>query len=185
MKFFLATTRHTRTQWNDQRRYSGQANPHLDEVGIEQAKALADTLDRSCLHYIYTSDLTRCVQLAEIVGSALRIPVIKDERLREVDVGAMTGLVKGVVEQTYPPDRHRTHSIDFDFSDIGGESADQVLARFDSFFETISCRHLPIVSWGPKILIVSHGTSLRRWFWHIGAKWNMPQGTRQNIRFTL
>jgi broad specificity phosphatase PhoE len=185
MQFFLAATRHTRTQWNDERRYSGQANPYLDEVGKNQAKQLAEYLRQKNFYYIYTSDLTRCTQMAEIIGNELKIPVIKDDRLREVHVGTMTGLVKGVAEAQFPKEQHRTRNPSFDFSDIGGESVQDVLSRFESFFEMISCRHRPIINWGPKILIVSHGTALRRWFWHVGAKWEMPQGTHQNIRFTL
>ena len=185
MSFFLALTRHTRTDWNDQRRYSGQANPHLDPVGIEQAKTLAGELARKNIQYIYTSDLTRCVQMAEIIGAACKVPVIKDDRLREVHVGSVTGMVKEVAEEQFPLARHRTRNMWFDFTDIGGECSDDVIARFESFFEMLSSRHQPIIDWGPKILVVSHGTALRRWFWHVGAKWDMPQGTHCNVRFTL
>jgi probable phosphoglycerate mutase len=185
MEFFFAFTRHTRTKWNDQRRYSGQANPHLDEIGIEQAKLLGESLQLMGLHYIYTSDLTRCTQTADLINRTLDIPVIQDDRLREVHMGAMTGLVKEVAQVRYPLARHKTKNRQFDFRDIGGESAEDVIRRHVSFFEMISRRHSPIAHWGPKILVLGHGTSLRRWFQHIGAEWDMPQGTYQTARLTL
>ena len=91
----LVLIRHGVTSWNLARRWQGHAPVPLDERGHQQVQHLANALAKdSMVDAIYCSDLLRCRQTAEPVGQALGLPVILDERLRELDLGVWQGLTR-------------------------------------------------------------------------------------------
>jgi len=87
---FLA--RHGQTDWNRDRRWQGHADEPLNETGREQALQLADTLAHVPFAAIYASDLARARETAEILAGPHGLPVRLDPRLREVDVGDLSGV---------------------------------------------------------------------------------------------
>ncbi len=95
-------TRHGQTDWNAERRWQGHADPPLNERGREEAHALAESLVSHGIEAIYSSDLVRARETAEIVAARLGLPVTLDARLREVDVGEWSGLTTPEIEQAYP-----------------------------------------------------------------------------------
>ena len=102
----LLLIRHGRSTWNADKRIQGQADPPLDEVGREQARRLAERLRGDPPVALYTSPLQRARETAEIVGQALDVPVVPDGRLKEYDVGAITGLTWEQVVEQHPDVAH-------------------------------------------------------------------------------
>lgn len=98
----LLLCRHGRSVWNAQGRIQGRADPPLDGVGREQARRLAERLREEDVVALFTSPQRRAQETAEIVGRALDVPVVPDERLREHDVGDLTGLTWEQVWEQYP-----------------------------------------------------------------------------------
>jgi len=98
----LLLARHGETDWNRERRWQGHSDTPLNDAGREQARALALELADERLDALYSSDLARSAETAEIVGGALGLAVRLDRRLREVDVGEWSGLTRGEVEERYP-----------------------------------------------------------------------------------
>jgi broad specificity phosphatase PhoE len=94
--------RHGRTAWNVQRRFQGQADPPLDEVGEEQSRQAAAMLARLAVDAIVSSDLRRAVQTAAPLAERLGLPVAVDSRLRERALGNWEGLTRHEVERLYP-----------------------------------------------------------------------------------
>jgi broad specificity phosphatase PhoE len=94
--------RHGQTDWNAEHRWQGHADPPLNERGRSEAQALAASLALRGIEAIYSSDLARARETAEIVGARLGLPVVLDARLREVDVGEWSGLTTPEIEQLYP-----------------------------------------------------------------------------------
>jgi probable phosphoglycerate mutase len=88
----LLLIRHGRSTWNAIKRIQGQADPLLDEVGREQARRLAERLRDNAPVVLYTSSLRRAQETAEIIGETPGVEVTSDERLKEYDVGDITGL---------------------------------------------------------------------------------------------
>ena len=91
----LLLVRHGRTEWNADGRFQGQADVPLDELGREQAEALARHVTASP-HYadvgtIVSSDLVRAADTARALAEALGLDVAFDARLREIDVGSWSG----------------------------------------------------------------------------------------------
>jgi probable phosphoglycerate mutase len=86
--------RHGETEWNAGGRWQGHADIPLNDAGREQARRLAARLRREGVRFdaIYSSDLLRAWETAAIVGEALGTPPAALPALREIDVGAWSGL---------------------------------------------------------------------------------------------
>ena len=140
---FLA--RHGETDWNRDGRFQGQADPPLNERGRLQARALAERLAGVGLDAIYSSDLRRALETAEIVAATRRATVIADPGLREIDVGSWTGLTREQVAERFPgAERH------------DGETVEDFRARVLAAVERIARSHP-----GGRVLVVSHGGCAR------------------------
>jgi probable phosphoglycerate mutase len=98
----LLIARHGETDWNRERRWQGHADPPLNDLGREQARALAEQLRADPPDALYGSDLARARETAEIVGQRLGLDVRLDSRLREVDVGEWSGLTTAELERLHP-----------------------------------------------------------------------------------
>jgi broad specificity phosphatase PhoE len=133
--------RHGETEWNREERYQGHADPPLNETGRAQAAGLAETLAGERLDAVYSSDLRRASETAEIVGARFGLPVKHERALREIDVGSWQGLTKAQIDgRPWDGETYEQHS-------------DRVLRALRG----IADRHP-----GGRVLVVSHGGSLRR-----------------------
>ncbi len=141
----LLLVRHAETEWNREGRWQGHADPPLNETGRAQAHALAEILTGEQVDAIYTSDLRRAAETAEILGAALDRPVTLDSDLREIDVGSWSGLTRAEVAERYP-----------DWETHDGESTDELQARVIAAVRRIAERHPD-----GHVLIVTHGGSIR------------------------
>lgn len=137
----LLLVRHGETDWNADGRLQGQTDRPLSDFGRAQARRLAEELEREELQAIYSSDLSRARQTAEIVGERLGLPVVLDPDLREKDWGNWEGLTSA--------ERDRVEFV--------GESTDAHQERMLRALRRIADRHL-----GGRILVVTHGGSMRR-----------------------
>lgn len=97
---------------------------------------------------IYASDFRRAKQTAEIVGEVLGVPVVEDERLREINLGVLDGMredspafaefsKRWISDPTYKP--------------TGGESQQELATRLSAFVDDADRRHR-----GASVLAVSH-----------------------------
>jgi broad specificity phosphatase PhoE len=145
----VATTillaRHGETDWNREGRFQGHADAPLNELGRAQARELAQRLASTSFSAVYSSDLSRARETAEILAVSHGVPVIVDPGLREVDVGSWSGLTRAEIAKRFPDAEHHD-----------GETRDEHLARVLAAVERIAHGHSD-----ERILIVSHGGSLR------------------------
>ena len=80
----------------------GWSNAPLTEVGIQQAEELAKKLDELNISRIYSSDLRRSMQTAEILGIYLNIKVEPIPDFREVNNGDLAGMKNDEALIRYP-----------------------------------------------------------------------------------
>ena len=137
----ILLARHGETDWNRDGRYQGHADEPLNDRGRAQARELADRLREQPPAAIYTSDLRRASETAEIVASALGLALTLEPRLREIDVGSWEG---------------RTRA-ELDGSAWDGETYDKHRARVVSAVLEIAQAHED-----DQVLLVAHGGTLRR-----------------------
>ena len=65
--------RHGQTEWNILGKTQGHGDSNLTAKGREQAELLAESMTKYPIDYIYSSDLGRAYQTAEIIGNKLNI----------------------------------------------------------------------------------------------------------------
>ena len=124
----LVLLRHGRTEWNAQRRFQGQADPPLDDVGRVQAYEVAGLVAALRPERIVSSDSLRAMQTASIVGAAIGMDVKADPRLRERSLGHWEGLTRDEVAERYP-DEFSEWVGGRDVLTRGGETREEVAAR--------------------------------------------------------
>jgi broad specificity phosphatase PhoE len=88
-KIFLV--RHGQSQWNREKRITGQCNPPLSEKGERQARLLAQVLREQPLTAIYTSALQRAQQTARPTACTHGLPLHVREALNEIHLGVLQG----------------------------------------------------------------------------------------------
>lgn len=161
----LLLIRHGQSVANTEGRLQGQMDSPLSDLGREQALALARRLMREgwSLSAIYTSDLSRAAETAEILGAALGAPVFPEARLREYDVGFLTGLVAADVESLHPDIWHALRSSPVWPAIPGEEGEEAFAARIVSVLDDI--RSVPDQE--QAVALVSHGRTLSRILAHL------------------
>jgi probable phosphoglycerate mutase len=142
--------RHGRTAWNAERRFQGQADPPLDEVGRAQAYEVAALIAALRPEQLVSSDAIRALQTAEVVGEVAALHVVKEPRLRERGLGHWEGLTREEVAERYP-DEFSDWVAGLDVSRRGGETREQVAERAIAAFA-----ELPEV---PTTVLVTHSAT--------------------------
>jgi broad specificity phosphatase PhoE len=150
----LLLARHGETDWNRARRWQGHADRPLTERGRAQAAELARRLADVALDAVYSSDLRRARETAEVIAGAQRLELVQLPQLREVDVGSWQGLTREEAEARFPDGFSRWLSGGTGWDD--GESYGQMSTRVLSGVERIAADHE-----GGRVLIVSHGGPIR------------------------
>lgn len=89
MKIYLI--RHGETDWNTKKLLQGMTNIPLNENGREVARETAEGLKDVPFDVIYTSPLMRARETAEIIRGDRKIPIIEDDRLKEISFGPFEG----------------------------------------------------------------------------------------------
>jgi probable phosphoglycerate mutase len=149
----LILTRHGETDWNAERRWQGHSDPPLNERGRGQARELAAALDG--VDVIYSSDLARARETAEILAERLGLEVRLDPRLRERSFGAWEGQTWEELEQGHADALRRwqegeTHGPE------DAEPYEEFSRRVESFLEDVVRRHPD-----EQVLVVAHGGPIR------------------------
>ena len=148
--------RHGQTNWNILGKTQGHGNSDLTEKGLEQAKELADIIKDYPIDYIYSSDLGRAVQTAQIVADKLGLEVKQTPSLREMGFGVWEGLLIKEIKKnhldTYNTWRNQPHLVNIE----GGETLHIVKERTDKFIEELNEKYD-----NKHIILVSHSVTVR------------------------
>lgn len=145
----IGIIRHGTTAWNKEGRAQGSSDIPLDQEGLSQALALGKRLSKENWDYIYSSNLLRAKQTAEIVSEHTGISNISyDTRLREIGGGQIEG--------TTEKERVSKWGTNWRELDLGIESEKSGTSRALSFIEDIANKHT-----NKNILVVSHGSLIR------------------------
>jgi broad specificity phosphatase PhoE len=150
----LLLVRHGETDWNRDRRFQGHADQPLNDAGREQARALADQLAGERIDFVYTSDLVRARETAEIVAARVGADVVVLSELREIDVGDWEGLTWPEIEQRHPEGARSWHEHGQGWT--SGETYDELGERIIAALRRIAADHPD-----QNVLVVGHGGTVR------------------------
>jgi broad specificity phosphatase PhoE len=150
----ILLARHGQSDWNEAKRWQGHADRPLTDLGRRQAHELADRLAETELDGVYSSDLQRARDTAEIVAATKGLEVRIDPALREVDVGSWSGLTRAEAEERFPDAYRRWLAGGEGWDD--GESYEQLRERVTAAVFRIALEHER-----GRVLVVAHGGSIR------------------------
>ena len=159
-EFRVVLVRHGETDYNLEGRWQGSGSDvPLNATGRLQAERLAEDLAARFgaeLATIYSSDLTRALETAEILAERLRVPVVEAPALRELSHGAWEGRTQAEVEARWPAEYAAYLADPFRIGRGGGDSYADLERRVRPALERLAGLH-----GGQRIVAVSHGGPIR------------------------
>ena len=156
-KTLVYLVRHGLTDWNSVGRYQGQTDIPLNVIGLSQAEAASEWLAQQPVVFstVYTSDLKRASQTAQVIGGKLGLSPIPEATLREISCGHWEGLTRAEIAAQFPEEQARWQANRYSYSMPGGENIPAVQARLSAFYWEVVERHR-----GDTVIIVTHGMAL-------------------------
>jgi 2,3-bisphosphoglycerate-dependent phosphoglycerate mutase len=182
----IVLLRHGESIWNAEKRFTGQTDIELTDLGRAEARRAGYSLRQQNLRLdaVFSSDLTRAFETASLAlegssplndhlrNKAGSWQIVTSEALRERDYGELTGHKKEDVIKAYGADQVKLWRRSYDIRPPNGESLADVLARVAPYFD----QHIaPLVQSGKRVLIGGHEHSLRAIMIHTKNK------TQENI----
>jgi broad specificity phosphatase PhoE len=158
----LILVRHGETAWNREGRWQGQHDPSLTEVGREQGRRIAQRLAGVEVSAVYSSDLSRARETAELVAASHGLQVRLREELRERSFGVLEGKTpeeaarsEGVWFLTWQADHLRQ-------APPAGESQPAMCERVMAALYQIAEAHP-----GERVVVVTHGGPIKSAIFHL------------------
>lgn len=148
----LYCVRHGESTFNVEGRLQGQSDvPRLSPLGLKHAVALASTLSQLKIDAIYSSPLTRAMETAQPLAAALKLPIIQDDRLKEINIGVFQGTLAAELADRFPQEAAQWRSQDPDYRIPNGESRRDLMTRAQAAFNAIHA------SGHRQVAVIAHG----------------------------
>lgn len=177
----LLLVRHGETEWNRQKRFQGQIDVPLNDMGRTQSQQAADFLKSVKIDRAVSSSMLRPKETAEIILQYHpQIQLALRDDLREISHGLWEGKLEAEIEQSYPGELARWHYTPADVQMPEGENLQQVWQRAISAWQVIvaaAATHPEFTT----VLVVAHDAINKAILCHVvglGAEnfWNFRQG---------
>lgn len=161
----LYIIRHGETVWNKSRLLQGSTDIELSDKGRELAEITSEKLSEISFDKIYSSPLNRAYETAQIMRRSRDIPIIIDDRLRELSFGANEG------QNSLELQADENNPFHYFFSQPelytpaqGGETLEHICERAKDFLEDII---EPQAEELERVMIVAHGAMNKALMCHI------------------
>jgi alpha-ribazole phosphatase len=169
MKIILI--RHGQTEWNALQKYQGHTDVQLNELGRKQATRVAEFLkEQEKFEALYSSDLSRARDTAEIIGSQINLPVFTDTRLRELSFGLWEGMTFSEVYEEYREKFDSWYNNTAEFKVPGGESFNQLVTRSMQALQEMAAKH------NGTVVVTTHGGVIMAVLYHLNVASDLWQG---------
>jgi len=160
--FYLV--RHGQTEWNVKDLIQGHQDSPLTEVGLKDAKNVAEKLKNIKFDLIFSSDLLRAKRTAEIIALEHKLEVQTNKLLRERKFGHLEGKSKKEFDDWVKVFKNLTDEERFIYKTSPEiESDEEIVNRLITFMKEIA-----IANPGKNILAVTHGGIMRILLIHLG-----------------
>jgi broad specificity phosphatase PhoE len=113
----------------------------LNEFGREQARRVARDLRGRELAALYSSDLRRALETAQILGARMGLIVVPEPRLREINLGQWQGMLSTDIESRYPDEYRCWQIAPLTARPPGGEDIPTLAARVLAAINEIIARY--------------------------------------------
>ncbi len=151
----LYIVRHGKTIWNASNLLQGSADIELNEKGRALAGETGQNLESVQFDKIYSSPLIRAYETACLIRGHRNIPIIRDDRLRELNFGVNEGKnFKELLADTSTPFHHFFDHPELYHAPEHGESFEHICERGAAFMREVI---EPQQKDAERIMIVGHG----------------------------
>ena len=150
----LYIMRHGRTDWNDMHKLQGRTDIPLNASGREMAEKAAEEYKDVPLDICFCSPLVRAKETAEIVLKGRNIPIITDDRLKEMCFGEYEGVENSFSDPSLPVNVIFKHPEEYKSSVGGAETFEELFSRTGEFLDEVV---KPLMEQKKNVLIVGHG----------------------------
>jgi alpha-ribazole phosphatase len=144
--------RHGETANSKEVCFNGHYDVGLSERGQKQFQHWADILKQQSFKAVYSSDLQRTRNSAQLIGQKHGLQPVACPELRELSFGTWEGMSISEVEHNFPGQMKKRMESVATFQADGGETYSQLQARVIPKFEEIVALHL-----NEQIAMVCHG----------------------------
>jgi alpha-ribazole phosphatase len=144
--------RHGQVEGYQEKRYNGQSNVPLTELGEEQSRRVCDCLADVALDAVYSSDLERSHYCARLIAAAHGLTAVAKEALRELHIGDWEGRTWAELQEAYPHDWQKRLQDLVNYQVPGGESLQDAADRIRPVISRILESHP-----GGDVALVAHG----------------------------
>lgn len=144
--------RHGQVEGHEEKRYNGQGDVSLTPKGQAQYGMLSMRLQKKSIAAVYSSDLKRCVEGAQLLASGHGVEPQLREELRELHIGDWEGMTWQELQQQYPDQWQARLDDIVSYRVPGGESLADLAARVKPAIEKIVSEHP-----GDELIVVGHG----------------------------
>ncbi len=156
MSLRVVLIRHGQTDYNAEKRLQGNLEIPLNDLGRQQAHALAAYLSDWPIKQLIASDLARAWETARIIGQDVGVEPVPDSRWREINAGRFQGNTWAEIKEIFPHEIARYRQLGEDFRMPDGESWNQVGVRaYAALHDLVNGSELMMA-------VVTHGGTLRR-----------------------
>jgi len=148
----ICIIRHGETEWNVEKRIQGHTDVPLNETGRAQALAMAFNAAHQRFHAVYSSDLVRAVETAQVLAQREDLAVTLLPQLRERHYGLFQGMTAAQGAALYPAAYAHYVARDLNYDFETGESLRRFAERVADGIDWLVRHHR-----GQTIAAVSHG----------------------------
>ena len=149
----LYIMRHGKTEWNELHKLQGRTDIPLNEEGRQMAKIAGEKYKDINFDVCYCSPLVRAKETAKLVLEGRKVPIIYDERLREMSFGIYEGM-ENPAKATDSPIRTFFKEPEKYKGVKEGETFYELFKRTGEFLKEVV---MPDLNEGKDVLIVGHG----------------------------
>ncbi len=149
----LYIMRHGKTDWNVRRKLQGRTDIPLNDEGRRMACEAGEKYKDVHFDVCYSSPLTRARETAELFLQGRNVPILTDDRLKEMCFGVYEGVENSFQIPDCPVNllfRDPVHYVAVE----GGESFRELFARTGAFLREVID---PQLREGRDVLIMGHG----------------------------
>jgi probable phosphoglycerate mutase len=157
--------RHGETVWNAQKLLQGSTDIELSENGRRLAGETGENLEHISFDKIYSSPLIRAYETACLIRGHRNIPIIRDDRLRELCFGVKEGKnFSQLLKDEADPFHHFFKRPDLYEAPEHGETLEHICERAAEFMREVI---EPQAQELERIMIVAHGAMNKAIMCHV------------------
>lgn len=157
--------RHGETVWNEKKLLQGSTDIELNENGRQLAGETGRNLEETYFDKIYSSPLIRAYETACLIRGHRNIPIIRDDRIRELSFGEKEGQnFSELLEDENTSFQYFFKKPELYRAPVKGESLEHICERAKDFLKNVV---EPQRNEWERIMIVAHGAMNKAMMCHI------------------